>query len=136
MLRSPILSRRGKIRFLRERFVPPRESDDDESLASFARRRYGNEVFERLVQPLVGGIYTADPEKLSLGATLPRFQHLERRYGSLIRAVRASAEPETEQNDDSGAVQHVRNAEGGTFEPGRSDRSAIAKRLGAIEYDG
>ena len=46
VLRSPILSRRGKIRFLRERFVPPRESDDDESLASFARRRYGNEVFK------------------------------------------------------------------------------------------
>ncbi len=89
VLRSPILSRRGKLRFLRERFVPPRESDDDESLASFARRRYGDEVFERLVQPLVGGIYTADPEKLSLAATLPRFQQLERRFGSLIGAARA-----------------------------------------------
>ena len=42
------------------------------------------------MQPLVGGIYTADPEKLSLAATLPRFQQMERAYGSLIRAARAN----------------------------------------------
>ena len=60
----------------------------DESLGSFARRRFGRETFERIVQPLVGGIYTADPEKLSLRATLPRFVEMERRWGSLIRAAR------------------------------------------------
>jgi oxygen-dependent protoporphyrinogen oxidase len=48
----------------------------------------GRETFERLVQPLVAGIYTADPEKLSLAATLPRFQEMEREYGGLIRAAR------------------------------------------------
>ena len=51
----------------------------DESLASFARRRLGREAFERLVQPLAAGIYTADPEKLSLAATMPRFLEMERR---------------------------------------------------------
>jgi protoporphyrinogen/coproporphyrinogen III oxidase len=95
VLRSPILSRCGKLRFLRERFVAARMSDDDESLAAFARRRYGDEVFQRLVQPLVGGIYTADPEKLSLAATLPRFQQMERAYGSLIRAARANRRKST-----------------------------------------
>ena len=121
------------MRFLRERFVPSRESDDDESLASFARRRYGDEVFERLVQPLVGGIYTADPEKLSLAATLPRFQEMERRYGSLIGAARAS-DNETEKNRRVNdhrrqwcTVQHVRNAAGWSIEPGGGDCSAIAE---------
>jgi oxygen-dependent protoporphyrinogen oxidase len=75
-----------------EYFVPrpPVQTDSterrDESLASFARRRMGREAFDRLIQPLVGGIYTADPEKLSLAATLPRFLQMEQEYRSLIRA--------------------------------------------------
>ena len=87
MLRSPLLSWRGKLRLLAEAFVRSRRDGADESLADFVRRRCGNEVFERLVQPLVGGIYTADPEKLSLKATLPRFIEMEQQHGSLIRAA-------------------------------------------------
>jgi len=86
VLTTPILSLRGKLRLLAEFFLSPRQVDD-ESLASFARRRLGREAFERLVQPLVGGIYTADAEKLSLAATLPRFLEMEREHGSLIRAA-------------------------------------------------
>jgi oxygen-dependent protoporphyrinogen oxidase len=56
-------------------------------VAAFARRRLGREAFERLVQPLVGGIYTADAERLSLAATMPRFREMERQHGSLTRAV-------------------------------------------------
>ncbi len=87
MLRSPLLSWRGKLRLLSEFFVRARRNGADESLADFVRRRCGREVFERLVQPLVGGIYTADPEKLSLKATLPRFIDMEQQHGSLIRAA-------------------------------------------------
>ena len=104
VLRSPILSLRGKLRFLSERFVAARTSDEDESLAAFARRRYGDEVFQRLVQPLVGGIYTADPEKLSLAATLPRFQQMERAYGSLIRAARANRKAASKSVDGEAIV--------------------------------
>ena len=86
MFASPILSVRGKLRLLAERWVAA-GSGSDESVASFARRRLGREAFERLVQPLVGGIYTADAEKLSLAATLPRFLDMEREHGSLSRAV-------------------------------------------------
>jgi len=88
VLRSPLLSLRGKLRLLSEWFIPARQDGGDESLASFARRRLGSEAFERLVQPLVAGIYTADPEKLSLAATLPRFLDMERQHGGLIRAAR------------------------------------------------
>ncbi len=89
VIQSPILSLRGKLRLACERFVPARRDDSDESVAAFARRRLGREAYERLVQPLVGGIYTANPEKLSLAATMPRFSEMERRHGSLIRAGRA-----------------------------------------------
>jgi protoporphyrinogen oxidase len=50
---------------------------NDESLASFVRRRLGEEALARMAQPMVGGIYTADPETLSLRATLPRFLDME-----------------------------------------------------------
>nr|MBA3315368.1 protoporphyrinogen oxidase [Planctomycetaceae bacterium] len=87
ILTSPILSPKGKLRLLAESLIPAKRDDRDESLSSFVRRRLGDEAFERLVQPLISGIYTADPEKLSLAATLPRFLEMERRYGGLIRAT-------------------------------------------------
>ncbi len=90
VLLSGVLSPWGKLRLLGEYFVPARKSDGDESLASFARRRLGSEAFDRLVQPLIGGIYTADPEKLSLAATLPRFLDMERQAGGLIRGRRTA----------------------------------------------
>jgi oxygen-dependent protoporphyrinogen oxidase len=67
---------------------PPNDDASDESLAEFVRRRFGREALERVAQPMVGGIYTADPEQLSLRATMPRFLEMEREHGSLIRALR------------------------------------------------
>ncbi|MBI3077858.1 MAG: protoporphyrinogen oxidase [Deltaproteobacteria bacterium] len=52
-------------------------------------RRLGREALERVVQPLVAGIYAADPESLSLAATMPRFPELERQQRSLILGLRA-----------------------------------------------
>jgi oxygen-dependent protoporphyrinogen oxidase len=87
LLTTPILSLRGKLRMLMDLVVPRRRDDADESLAAFVRRRLGREALDRLVQPLVGGIYTADPNELSLRATLPQFVAMERDHGSLIRAA-------------------------------------------------
>ncbi|MEX0718098.1 MAG: protoporphyrinogen oxidase [Planctomycetaceae bacterium] len=95
VLRSPIFSPWGKLRLALEYFVPRRSGDGDESLASFVRRRFGREALDRLVQPLVGGIYTADPEKLSLAATMPRYLEMEREHGSLIAAARKQAADQT-----------------------------------------
>lgn len=87
LLSSPILSWKGKLRVLLDLVLPRRAESGDESLASFVRRRLGREALDRLVQPLVGGIYTADPNELSLAATLPQFLEMEREHGSLIRAA-------------------------------------------------
>jgi oxygen-dependent protoporphyrinogen oxidase len=62
-------------------------SSDDESLGAFVRRRLGAEALDRVAQPLVAGIYTADPDDLSLAATMPRFLELERKERSLILAL-------------------------------------------------
>ena len=90
MLRTPLLSWSAKIRLLCERWVPPtpdiERHDFDESVASFATRRLGKETFQQLVQPLLAGIYTADPAKLSLAATMPETIQEVRQFGSLYQA--------------------------------------------------
>ncbi|HVF24014.1 MAG TPA: protoporphyrinogen oxidase, partial [Pyrinomonadaceae bacterium] len=85
-LTTDIFSLAGKARMSADLFLPRRTTNgtNDESLASFVRRRLGREALERMAQPMVGGIYTADPETLSLRATLPRFLDMERDHRSLI----------------------------------------------------
>ncbi len=89
LLRSPILSWRGKLRLLLEPVLPRRSGGAEESIASFVSRRMGREVLERLAQPLAAGIYTGDPAVLSIEATLPRFAEMESHYGSVIRGLKA-----------------------------------------------
>ncbi len=85
-LRTPLFSWRGKMRMLMD-LVIPKNPPGDESLASFVRRRLGTEALERAAQPMVGGVYTADPERLSLRATMPQFLEMEERYGSVIKGM-------------------------------------------------
>jgi protoporphyrinogen/coproporphyrinogen III oxidase len=88
VLASDVFSWGGKLRLGLDLLLPRRASTDDESLGSFVRRRLGREALERVVQPLVGGIYTADPDRLSLAATMPRFLALEQEHRSLILGLR------------------------------------------------
>jgi oxygen-dependent protoporphyrinogen oxidase len=89
-LTTDIFTWRGKARMALDLLLPRRKGangQDDESLAAFVRRRLGREALERMAQPMVGGIYTADPEALSLRATMPRFLEMERRDRSLILSM-------------------------------------------------
>ncbi len=124
ILLSPLFSPFAKLRMGLEVFIPARRGDEDESLGSFVRRRFGREVLERVAQPLAGGIYTADPEKLSLKATMPRFLEMERRYGSVIRGMRAaeSARAARTQSGTSGARW-------GLFVSFRTGMEALAEAL-------
>jgi protoporphyrinogen/coproporphyrinogen III oxidase len=88
LLRTRTLSLPGKLRMGLEFFKPVRQDDSDESLADFVRRRFGREALERIAQPMIAGIYTADPEKLSLQATFPQLITMEREHRSVIRALR------------------------------------------------
>lgn len=86
-LASTLFSWRGKVRLALDLVLPRGGSGEDESLAAFVRRRLGREALERVAEPLVAGIYAADPDTLSLAATMPRFLELERRERSVIRAL-------------------------------------------------
>jgi oxygen-dependent protoporphyrinogen oxidase len=86
-LTTPLFSLAGKLRMGLDLVLPRGPQWEDESLASFVRRRLGSEALDRVAQPLVGGIYTADPERLSLAATMPRFLAMEREQRSVIAAM-------------------------------------------------
>jgi oxygen-dependent protoporphyrinogen oxidase len=92
ILKTPLFSWRAKLRMGLEPFVPRRAisgEPEDESIASFVSRRLGREVTDRLVAPLLGGIYGGDASTLSIRATLPQFVTAEAKYGSLVLAMRA-----------------------------------------------
>ncbi len=84
---SGILSPEGLVRFALEPVVPASPEAGDESIADFVSRRMGREAYERLVEPLMSGIYAGDGEQLSLAATFPNLRQLEREYGSVTRGL-------------------------------------------------
>jgi protoporphyrinogen/coproporphyrinogen III oxidase len=86
-VQTPLFSLGGKLRMAAEIFLPRGATNGDESLGAFVRRRFGAEALDRVAQPLVGGIYAADPDKLSLSATMPRFKEMERARRSVILSM-------------------------------------------------
>jgi oxygen-dependent protoporphyrinogen oxidase len=86
-LGSDVLSLRGRLRVLGEPLVPPRRSDEDESVSEFARRRIGREAASVLVEAFVTGIWAGSSDDLSLRSALPKLHALERDHGGLVRGM-------------------------------------------------
>ncbi|MGH7502495.1 MAG: protoporphyrinogen oxidase [Longimicrobiales bacterium] len=94
LLRTRALSPAGRARFAAELFIPPDTTREDESVASFARRRFGVEAWQWLIEPLLGGIHGGDGEQLSLRATFPALADAERRAGSVLMGLRGGQRTE------------------------------------------
>ncbi len=103
ILHTSLLSPLGRLRVLAERWVPPRRGGEEESLEQFAVRRLGREAFERLVQPLAAGIWTADPARLGMASACCEFRDLERDHGSLWAGERARLRASPAVADAAGA---------------------------------
>ncbi len=88
MLTSSLLGAGSRWKILSEPFRRTRPPDAEESVAKFARRKFGNEILEYLVGPFVSGVYAGDPEKLSLRAAFPSLDEWEREYGSVLRGAK------------------------------------------------
>ena len=89
LLGSKLFSWRGKARIAAEPLKASRaEREGDETVGSFVRRRFGTELLDRVVEPIIGGIFTADVDQLSVEMTLPAYPRLERKHGSVLRGLR------------------------------------------------
>ncbi len=84
---NPLISPAGRLRLAEEIAIPPAAPNGDESVANFVSRRLGREVYEKLVEPLMSGIYAGDGEQLSLTATFPQLRELELKHGSLLKGL-------------------------------------------------
>jgi len=88
-LKSRLISWPGKLRLALEPtpFIASAPAGVDETLADFGRRRLGKEALDKLIAPMVSGIFAGDPETMSLVSCFPRIAELEREFGGLIRAM-------------------------------------------------
>lgn len=136
LIRTPLLSWHGKLRASLDWVIPAERHPPghDESLSSFVSRRFGEEVLQRIAQPMVGGIYTANPDQLSLAATFPQFLAMEAEHGSVIRALMGK------QAGGGGhaAVQGAKEASGpryGLFVSLRDGMSRLVEHLEACLTD-
>jgi oxygen-dependent protoporphyrinogen oxidase len=86
---TPLFSLPGKIRMAFDLLIPRKADESDESLASFVRRRMGEEALRKMAEPMLAGIYASDPETMSIGSTFPMFVETERKYRSLILGMLA-----------------------------------------------
>jgi oxygen-dependent protoporphyrinogen oxidase len=108
MITSPLFSLPTKIRMAGEWFSNFRNSNGDESVAAFVRRHFGQEMVDRVAEPLLAGVYGGNAEHLSLRAVLPRFAEMEGRHGSLVRAT-LQARKTTSQTQNQPLFSSLKN---------------------------
>src|SRR5438270_1049356 len=87
MATTPLFSFSTKLRMAAELLSAARKDAGDESVGDFVRRHFGQEMVDRVAEPLLAGVYGGNAERLSIRAVLPRFADMERQHGSLVRAT-------------------------------------------------
>ncbi len=87
LLTTRLLSNGAKLAIFGEPMVEPGDSPMEESVATFVRRRFNQEVLDYVANPFVGGIFAGDPEQLSARHALPRLHDLEHTHGSVMKAL-------------------------------------------------
>lgn len=124
---SDLFTLNGKLRMAVEQYIPPKDDDDDESLAEFITRRLGAEALDKLGEPLLAGVFNADPDKQSMLATFPNFRKIEREYGSLIKGMQAIQARQSTPSSDPPLVSFKHGM--GTFAKALSEKLTCNIRL-------
>ncbi len=132
-LKSRLISWLGKLRLAMEPtpFIKPAPVGVDETLADFGRRRLGGEALDKLIAPMVSGIFAGDPETMSLVSCFPRIAELEREYGGLIRAMIRLAKKK-KQDQAAGKVVSSAAGPGGVLTSFREGIQYLSDALAAL----
>ncbi|PJJ74556.1 oxygen-dependent protoporphyrinogen oxidase [Thermoflavifilum aggregans] len=104
LLVSRLLSFRAKMQLLREPFVKPAREQAAETLASFVRRRLGEEWLNYVVNPFIAGVFAGDPERLHAASAFPMLYRLEQEYGSLLKGMKQMAKSKQNANPARGQL--------------------------------
>jgi oxygen-dependent protoporphyrinogen oxidase len=104
LLTTRLLSNGAKLAVFGEPLVDAGDSPVDESVATFIRRRFNQEILDYIANPFVGGIFAGDPEQLSVRHALPKLYGLERAHGSVIKAFGSMMRARKREDDGQGAM--------------------------------
>ncbi|PEN14033.1 protoporphyrinogen oxidase [Longibacter salinarum] len=108
-LTTSLLSTRGKLRLLMEPFVRSGNAQENETVASFVRRRLGREILDYAVDPFVGGIFAGDPADLSVAHAFSRLHQMEKEHGSLFRGLIHAFRNRSDGGNRSRSIYSFRN---------------------------
>ena len=125
-LKSNLFSLTGKLRAAGDFFLPRSDIKGDQSLGQFFRRRFGNEVVNNLIEPLLSGVYAGDIDHMSMESTFPQFVDVEEKHRSLILGMKKT-KPKPEQLPNKG---HATKKEG-AFHTFRNGLETIVEALEA-----
>lgn len=88
ILLSSLLSTGGKLRAYKEQSIKATKEFHEETVGHFFERRFGREVVESIIDPMIGGIYSGDPYQLSMRSVFPQLLDDEQKFGSIIKAFK------------------------------------------------
>ena len=120
---SSLINGSTKWALVRDIFGKSAPPEGDESVAAVVRRKFSDQLLERLVGPFVSGVFAGDPEKLSLRSAFPQLYEAEKTAGSIVRGMMRLA-----KNKKGPRERATLN----TFRDGNETMvRALAKKLGA-----
>jgi oxygen-dependent protoporphyrinogen oxidase len=87
LLGTSLFGARTKLRLVADLIRRTRPPDQDESVGTLVRRKFGDEILERIVAPMVSGIYAGDADAISVSAAFPSLRRYELEHGSILRGA-------------------------------------------------
>jgi oxygen-dependent protoporphyrinogen oxidase len=129
LIGSSLLESSAKWRLITEPLRRSRPPENDESIAAFTRRKFGESLLDNLVGPFVSGIYAGDPELLSLRAAFPQLHKWETDYGSVLRGMMKQPRSQEKEAPARPTLHSLKRGIGSLLD-------AIGKYLGASARTG
>ncbi|HMD91454.1 MAG TPA: protoporphyrinogen oxidase [Trebonia sp.] len=130
LAKSGVLSDQGLARASQDLELPPTTRDGDVPVAEYVGARLGAEVVDRLVDPLLGGVYAGRSAELSFDATLPALAAASRKHRSLTEAARSLLPPPAPTSPDPAQASGPTQASG--TRAGGSAFTTLADGLGML----
>ena len=113
IFKTETLTLAGRLRLLCEPFIPRVRKGREESIAEFAKRRFGRQVADNFLDPFVGGVYAGDPGKISVQAAFPRIYEWEAKYGSVLRGAAKQKKEKQRVGGDTDSIGGLWSLNGG-----------------------
>lgn len=122
-------------------FIAPKPTDKEESVKEFVTRHLGEQVFTRIIDPFVSGVYAGDPKSLSMQAALKKVNNLEGLginsgilSGAIVRIDQLKAEKEANKERDAD-LPNIPGGSLGSFKNGlQSLPLAVQEQLGSEKF--